>query len=284
MEGIDFMKHLEKSRRDYLDLRAPLEGMAKELSRLNKQRHATEATGKEAGEKWRALFKEAMGKADEEVRRLQAEEHAMKGEIEQLGELIAELEPQMETQKVKTAGARAAYLSDLRRANQQYDRDRLKESADKLLATKEAQPFLTALADRLTHCEREALDDRAFMVTSGFDAPVNDGWYVSIAHFPNDCQGDLRRKLKARENEMIADLVRHHLPEPGSDDRPEILKPTERLAIEAPEGSYKTGLALNKRLREIEQGKLRDEADPRGHGGGYGQREMMKLHIANAQA
>lgn len=283
MEGINFMQYVEKSRNEYLELQSQLQEMATEYQRLKKQRRATEGTGVQAGEKWREMFKKARGKVDGEIRQLQTDEHAMKAEAQQLDELITELEPQLETLKVKTAGTRASYLSNLRRANQQYDRDRLKESADKLLATEEAQPFLAALADRLTHCEREALDDSAFMVTAGFDTPVHDGWYASIAHFPNDLQGDLRRKLAARENEMIADLVRRHLPEPSRDDRPEILKPIERLAIEAPEGSYKSGLAMKTRLQEIEQGKLSDEPDPRGHGWGHGQRVMRNLHIANAQ-
>ena len=284
MEGIDFKKYVEKSRDEYLALRSELQEMATEYQRLKKQRQATETTGVQAGKKWREMFKKARGKVDGDIRQLQTDEHAMKAESEQLDELISELEPQLETLKVKTAGTRSTYLANLRHANQQYDRDRLKESANKLLATEEAQPFLAALADRLTHCEREALDDRAFMATAGFDAPFHDGWYASIAHFPSDLQGGLRRKLEARENEMIAELVRSHLPKPSRDARPEVLKPIERLEVEAPEGSYKSGLAMKKKLQEIEEGKLDNAMDPRGDAWGHSVSTMRSLHLANARA
>ena len=102
MEGINFMQYVEKSRNEYLELRSQLQEMATEYQRLKKQRRATEGTGVQAGEKWREMFKKARGKVDGEIRQLQTDEHAMKAEAQQLDELITELEPQLETLKVKT--------------------------------------------------------------------------------------------------------------------------------------------------------------------------------------
>jgi len=285
MEGIDLMKYVEKSQQEYLDYRARLEHLADELARLRKQRLATENTAQRAGKQWREMFKESLGKAGDEVRRLQAEEHAMTGELEQLDELIAELEPQVEAQRVRTAGCRAAYLDKLKQARQQHDCEHLEASAEELLSSESARPFLAALSGRLASSEREFLDESGgLLVSMGYDAPMEAGWYASIAQFPNDDQPRLRKELAIRENQMIAEIVRRHLPEAEAAERPAILEPIERLGCEAPEGSFKSGLSVRKRLQEIEEGKLDDSPDPRGSAWGESMATMRSLHLANARA
>lgn len=256
--------YLEKIRSEYEALRDDLQAAVENLDRLQRQREATATSAEEAGSKWRELFKKAMGRPSEELRKLQAQQRTLEEEAAPLGELIGELEAQVADLTQKAAGTRRAYLARLRETRDRRVDAQLDGAAQELLQSDAAAPFAEALAVRLQRVEADVLGDPAFMARLGFDAheSVQTAFMARLA---GEDREQIEREVSRRRDRLVAELVGRYLPREvdvatafGDD-----LVPMGRLECEASEQPLPAG-------RQV-------------HAGGYAA-EMMRMNMANARA
>lgn len=163
-------EHFTQVTESYRATRDKLETAAGELERLKDQRAATLQSSRDAGQRWRQLFKEAAGTAGKEVRKLQAEERTLASEVEELDELIGELTPHVEELRHWAGELRKQHVNALSTARRELASQRLAAALDAVFDKPEGQELLEALAQRADSLPAEVLDDAAFMSKCGFDA------------------------------------------------------------------------------------------------------------------
>ncbi|WP_046080009.1 hypothetical protein [Halomonas sp. HG01] len=195
---------------DYRKMRDQLSAASEELDRLKQQRAATLQSSRDAGQRWRQLFKEAGGKPDKKVRELQAEEHALAGEVEPLDELIGELTQRVDELRHWAGQMRGQHVASLYRTRREMAAARLATAMDAVFDKPEGQELLEALAQRGDSLQREVLEDSKFLASLGFD-----GHESKAPGFMGRITGDDRRKIAAevekRKRGLVADVVMKQL-------------------------------------------------------------------------
>ncbi|WP_069384043.1 hypothetical protein [Halomonas caseinilytica] len=201
---------------DYREMRTQLKASSEELDRLKQQRAATLQSSRDAGQRWRQLFKDAGGKPGKKVRELQAEEHTLAGETEKLDELIGELAPRVEELRHWTGQMRGQHVTSLHLTRREMAAARLATAMDAVFDKPEGQELLEALAQRGESLQQEVLEDSKFLASLGFD-----GHESKIPGFMGRITGDDRRKIAAevvkRKRGLVADVVMKRLEELGDE-------------------------------------------------------------------
>ncbi|NIC37189.1 hypothetical protein HBJ58_10920 [Halomonas desiderata] len=201
---------------DYREMRNQLESAHGQLARLKQQRAATLQSSREAGERWRQLFRDAGGKAGKEVRELQTEEHSLAAEVEQLDELIAELEPRVAELRHWAQELRAQHVTRLHEARRDMAAQRLAAALDSVFAKPEGQELLAALAQRADSVQREVLEDHVFMGTIGFDGheAAKPGFMAMISGHDREV---IANQVEKRKRALVADVVMQRLQALGTE-------------------------------------------------------------------
>nr|WP_163503977.1 hypothetical protein [Halomonas socia] len=203
-------EHFTKVTENYLATRDKLEKAAARLQRLQEQRAATLQSRRDAGQRWRQLFKEGDGAAGKEVRNLQAEESTLASEVEQLDELIGELKPHVDELRHWAGELRQQHVHALRTTRREVAARRLSDALDAVFNKPEGQELLQALALRATSLNAEVIEDSVFMAGLGFDAHESamSGFMAKIAAAD---RAAITREVKRRKKALIADAAGQRL-------------------------------------------------------------------------
>lgn len=201
---------------DYRELQTQLEKAHGELGRLKQLRAATLQSSRDAGQRWRQMFKDAGGKAGKEVRDLQAEEHSLAAEVEQIEELIGELTPRVDELRHWAGEQRKRHVTTLHLTRREMAAGRLAEALGAVFERSEGQELLEALAQRADSLRQEVIEDHMFMGSIGFD-----GHEASTPGFMGRISGEDRRKIadevERRKRALVADVVMKRLDALGDD-------------------------------------------------------------------
>lgn len=201
---------------DYREAQAQLESAHGELERLKQLRAATQQSSRDAGKNWRQMFKDASGKAGKEVRDLQAEEHSLAAEVEQIDELIDELTPRVDELRHWAGEQRKHHVTSLHLTRREMASTRLNEALNTIFEKPEGQELLEALSQRGDSIHREVIEDHVFMGLIGFD-----GHEGSAPGFMARISGDDRRKIaeevEKRKRALFADVVTKRLESLGEE-------------------------------------------------------------------
>lgn len=191
---------------EYRDMRERLEGAASKLERLKERRAATLQGSRDAGQHWRKIFKEAGGVAGKDVRDLQAEEHALAAEVEQLDDLIRELTQHVDELKHWTGELRKRHVTSLYLTRRELAATRLTTALDTVFEKPEGQDLLEALSQRADSLSQEVIEDHVFMAGIGFDG--HEGARAGfIAMVSRDDRRKITDEAERRKRALIADVV-----------------------------------------------------------------------------
>lgn len=219
-----YHKHFAKVTENYRAMRDKLEKAAVRLERLQEQRAATLQSSRDAGQRWRQLFKDDDGTAGKEVRDLQAEENALAAEVEQLDELIGELKPHVDELRHWAGELRKQHVNALSTARREMASQRLSAALAAVFDRPEGQELLEALAQRADSLHAEVLEDGIFMGKIGFDAHES-----SVPGFMARITGADRQKIAEETERRKAALVASAV--------------TERMARQKGAGAFEDELA-----------------------------------------
>lgn len=201
---------------DYRKIQSQLEEAHGEFDRLKQLRAATLQSSRDAGQRWRQMFKDAGGKAGKEVRDVQAEEHSLAAEVEQIDELIGELTPRVDELRHWAGEMRKQHVSSLHLTRREMAATRLDAALNTIFEKPEGQELLEALAQRGDSIHREVIEDHVFMGLIGFD-----GHEGSAPGFMARISGDDRRKIaeevEKRKRALFADVVTKRLESLGEE-------------------------------------------------------------------
>jgi hypothetical protein len=220
----------EKAKSDYLERQRALQSMNEQKARLEKQRAATIRAAKDAGEAWRAQFKESYGQVNSTIQKLKAQEYGGMEEATQLEELIEQLGDHIATEKRPTRQARQSYERLFYAEQASASRRQLESAVQDVLATEEGQRLVEALAHKSRTEHNLVLSDSAFMVGLGFDAhdSAKRGFMATITQA--DCAA-IEKEAKQRVKEQLSDLLSEAAPKTPNGPVVETMVP--RLACEA---------------------------------------------------
>lgn len=219
----------ENAKAAYLERQKALQTMYEQKARLEKQRAATIRSAKEAGEEWRAQFKESYGQVNDSIQKLKAQEYGALEEVMQLEDLIEQLTANIAAEKRPTQQARESYERLFYAEQASASRAHLERAVQDVLATEEGQRLVEALAHKSRTEHNAVLSDNAFMVGLGFDAhdSTKRGFMATITQA--DCAA-IEKEAKQRVKEQLSDLLTATTPKSPSPPAVEAMVP--RLTYE----------------------------------------------------
>jgi len=220
----------EEAKAAYLECQKALQDAHDQKARLDKQRAATLQTAKDAGEAWKAKFKESNGQLSDAIRKLKAKEIDSLEEVRLLDELISEQKSALDDAQKKTTDARRAYVSSAEIYRYEDAKFHLSEAAAELFATKAASEFLKSLAVRLDYAMSEILGDAGSMSKLGF-VDLHQNNKSLLARVTNEDRKLIDIEVKKRKKEIVFELLDKQLKDI---DKPEgaVLESVSRLACE----------------------------------------------------
>lgn len=220
----------EKAKSDYLERQRAIQAMYEQKARLEKQRAATIRAAKDAGEAWRAQFKESYGQVNSTIQKLKAQEYGALEEVTQLEELIEQLADHIEAEKRPTKQARESYERLFYAEQASASQRQLESAVQDVLATEEGQRLVEALTQKSRTEHNAVLSDNAFMVGLGFDAhdSTKRGFMAMITR---EDSAAIENEAKKRVREQLADMLTATTPKTPASPSVDALVP--RLACEA---------------------------------------------------
>lgn len=206
----------ESAEAEYLERQKALQAMNEQKARLEKQRAATVNNGKEAGETWRAQFKESYGQVNDAIQKLKAEEYGALEEVTQLEELIEEITSNIDAERRPIQKARERYEEAFYANQEKASRAQLEKAVEDVLATEAGQSLAAALA-RKGNTENDAvLSDAAFMAGLGFSAHESRKRSF-LATISKEDRVAIETEAQRRVKDQLSELLTQGAPDkPGS--------------------------------------------------------------------
>lgn len=191
---------------EYRDMRTRLEGATGELKSLQEKRATTLQASRDAGQRWRQIFKDAGGIADKDVRKIQTKEHTLAAEVEQLDDLISELTRHVDELRHWTGELRKQHVTSLYLTRREMAATRLTAALEAVFEKPEGKDLLEAISQRADSLNQEVIEDHGFLAGIGFDAHES-----MKPNFMAVISADDRRKVagevEKRTRALIADTV-----------------------------------------------------------------------------
>lgn len=229
------LKKLAQERDIYLAKRDSLRDLSHKQSRLRRTASALREESLAAREKWRDLFRKNDGVATTEIRKLQEEERIHRDEAEQVDDMVRELEPAKERERIET------YLSRIgwRTARNQANRQRIVETVRGVEASAESGGELAGLLPDLIHFARnEVIGDAAFMVVRGYFVDGTRTYKESLAAMPPETLREIREEANKRALAWIGAAIVNNLNHVSDQPLPDVLLPIAAESHEAADGEY----------------------------------------------
>lgn len=228
---------LQELKAEYLGIRERLVGLAQRIEKHRKTAAAASEESAKVGEQWRQQFREQDGELTKAIRDLKRQELDGRELAEEYTNLAKELQPEFELCQIETDKARRTFNTCREGIAERYLDHCLTESAAALLATPEAQVFVSNLE------KKGLINPKGQLKNSSARLHANEIDAINASEKARTLR--LGRLVESQINEARSTF------EAQEDGTFQELKPIGKLPVEVLPKELESTIAMQRKLKDL---------------------------------